>query len=49
MANNTSLRVIDLLLAADAQAINGVLYGGNASKRKMANDVFSAVNQAGGL
>jgi hypothetical protein len=49
VANNTTMTVMDLLVAADAQAVNGVLYGGNATKRKEANDVFSAVNQAGGL
>jgi hypothetical protein len=49
VANNTVLTVMDLLLATDAQAVNGVLYGGNTAKRNMANDVFSAVNQAGGI
>ena len=49
VANNTMLTVMDLLLATDAQAVNGVLYGGNTTKRNMANDVYSAVNQAGGI
>lgn len=49
VANNSTLTLMDLLLAADAQAVNGVLYGGNATKRNEANSVFSAVNQAGGL
>jgi hypothetical protein len=49
VANNTTMTVMDLLLAADAQAVNGVLYNGNATKRTMANNVFSAINQAGGL
>ncbi len=49
VANNSTLTLIDLLRAADAQAVNGVLYGGNAAKRKEANDVFSAVNQAGSI
>ena len=40
---------MDILLAADAQARNGVLYNGNTAKRNMANDVFSAINQAGGI
>src|SRR5207248_10063696 len=48
-ANNTTMTVMDLLLATDAQAVNGVLYGGNATKRNLANDVFGAVNQAGGI
>jgi hypothetical protein len=40
---------MDLLLAADARAVNGVLYGGNATRRNEANNVFSAVNQDGGI
>ena len=43
------LTLMDLLLATDAQAVNGVLYNGNTTKRNHANDVYSAVNQAGGL
>jgi len=46
-ANNSTLTLMDLLLAADAQAVNGVLYNGNATKRNEANIVYSAVNQAG--
>jgi hypothetical protein len=49
VANNTTLTVMDLLLAADAQAVNGVLYNGNSTKRNEANTVFSAVNQDGGI
>jgi hypothetical protein len=49
VANNTVMSVLDLLLATDAQAVNGVLYNGNATKRNHANNVYSAVNQAGGL
>ena len=43
------MTVMDLLLAADDQAVNGVLYNGNTTRRKEANDVFSAINQSGGL
>jgi hypothetical protein len=49
VANNSTLTLMDLLLAADAQAVNGVLYGGNTAKRNEANNVFSAVNQAGAI
>jgi uncharacterized delta-60 repeat protein len=49
VANNTTMTVMDLLLATDAQAVNGVLYAGNATKRSHANDVYSFVNQAGGF
>ena len=49
VANNTTMTVMDLLLATDAQAVNGVLYGGNTTRRKEANDVYSALNEGGGL
>jgi|GEM_PF-5973545 len=49
VANNSTLTVIDLLLATDAQAVNGLLYNGNTTKRNEANTVFSALNQAGGI
>jgi hypothetical protein len=49
VANNTTRTVMDLLLAADAQAVNGVLYNGNTTRRNEANNVFSAINQAGGI
>jgi hypothetical protein len=49
VADNTTMTVMDLLLAADSQAVNGVLYNGNTTKRNMANTVFSAINQAGGV
>ena len=49
MANNTTMTVMDLLLAVDSQAVNGVLYNGNATKRNEANNLFSALNEAGGI
>jgi hypothetical protein len=49
VSNNTVMTVLDVLLAADAQAVNGVLYNGDTTKRNQANTVFSAINQAGGL
>jgi hypothetical protein len=49
VATNTTMTVMDLLLATDAQAVNGVLYNGNATRRSHANDVYTAINQAGGL
>jgi hypothetical protein len=48
VANNTTLTLLDLLLATDEQAVNGVLYNGDALRRSEANSVYSAVNQAGG-
>jgi hypothetical protein len=47
VANNTVMTVMDLLLAIDSQAVNGVLYNGNTAKRTKANNVFGAINQAG--
>jgi hypothetical protein len=49
VANNTVMTVLDVLLAADAQAVDGVLYNGDTTKRNQANTVFNAINQAGGL
>jgi hypothetical protein len=49
VANNTTMTVMGLLLAADSQAVDGVLYNGNTTKRNQANSVFSAINQAGGV
>jgi hypothetical protein len=40
VANNTTMTVMDLLRGADAQAVNGLLYNGNTTKRKEANHVF---------
>jgi hypothetical protein len=48
-ADDTVMTVMDVLMAADAQAVDGVLYNGDTAKRNKANTVFSAVNQAGGL
>jgi hypothetical protein len=49
VADDTVMTVMDVLLAADAQDVNGVLYNGDTVKRNKANAVFSAINQAGGL
>jgi hypothetical protein len=49
VADNTVMTVMDLLLAADAQAVNGVLYNGDTVNRTKANNVFSAINEAGGI
>lgn len=49
VADNTTMTIMDLLLATNSQAVNGVLYNGNTAKRTMANNVYSAVNQAGGI
>jgi hypothetical protein len=46
--HHVSLRS-DVLMAAHAQAVNGVLYRGDTAKRNQANTVFSSINQAWGL
>jgi hypothetical protein len=43
------MTVMDLLLATEAQAVNGLLYNGNTAKRNEANAVYSALNQAGSI
>jgi hypothetical protein len=48
VADNSTMTVMDILLAVDSQAVNGVLYNGDVAKRTKANNVFSAINQAGG-
>src|SRR5437762_11100534 len=58
VANNSSLSVMDLLLAANARAHDGLLYdlngngridGSEAGYRSMANDLFAAINEAGDI
>jgi hypothetical protein len=49
VANNTNMEVLDILGAADARAVNGVLYNGNTGMRNMANNVFSGINQQGDI
>jgi hypothetical protein len=49
VADNTTMTVMDLLLATNDQAVNGVLYSGNATKRAHANSVYSALNNAGDI
>jgi hypothetical protein len=47
VSNNTTLTVMDLLLATNDQAVDGVLYNGFGIGRAEANNVYSAVNEAG--
>jgi hypothetical protein len=49
VADNTTMTVMDLLLATDAQSVNGVLYNGDTTKRNKANNIFSAINEGGGI
>jgi len=47
--DNTIMTVYDILAAADARAVGGVLYGGNWAMRTMANNVFAGINEAGDI
>jgi hypothetical protein len=47
VANNSTLNVYELLRAVDQQAVHSVLYGGDATLRQQAADLFDALNQAG--
>ena len=49
VANNTVLNVYQLLQAANAKAVSGVLYGGDPTLMALALNVFDGVNTAGGL
>lgn len=49
VTNNSTMTVLDLLLATNDQAVGGLLYSGNATRRSHANNVYSALNQAGGI
>jgi hypothetical protein len=41
------MRVIDILRAADARALEGVLYPGDDPLRRIANEVFEGINTTG--
>jgi hypothetical protein len=49
VANNTTLTVLQILQAANARAVNGVLYNGNSTLRNAANTVFTGINEAGDI
>ena len=49
VANNTTLSVMQILQATNALASGGVLYSGNTSLCNLANNVYSAINQLGGI
>jgi hypothetical protein len=49
VANNTTLDVYALLQGVNDQAVLGVLYNGNTSLRHQAQDLFSALLQAGSI
>jgi hypothetical protein len=48
-ANNTTRNVFELLKAVDQQSVFGVLYNGDTTLQKAANDLFDALNRAGAI
>ncbi len=49
VADYTDLTVMDILLATDEQAVDGMLYDLDAVLRSLANEVYSAINEAGDI
>jgi hypothetical protein len=49
VANGSTLTVYGLLAAVNRQAVNGVLYGGNAALQGECADLLGALNQAGSI
>src|SRR5262245_13305866 len=47
--NDTTMTVLEIMQAANAFAVNGVLWNGNTTLRNMGNDVFSGINQNGDI
>jgi hypothetical protein len=46
VANNTSLTVSQMLTAVNNQAVDGVLFNGDAHLRDLAEDLFERLNRA---
>jgi hypothetical protein len=49
VANGTTLNVYELLKAVDRSAVSGVLYNGDTTLRKEANDLFDTLNKTGSI
>jgi hypothetical protein len=47
MANGSDANVLELLLIANQEAVNGVLFDGNAGLQNLAARVFAGINSAG--
>jgi hypothetical protein len=47
VTNGTARNVYELLRAVNQQAVNGVLYNGNAQSRDQCEDLFERLNRAG--
>ena len=49
VSNGSTLTVMQILNRANSQATSGVLYGGNMTRRKLALDALTGINNTGGL
>jgi protocatechuate 3,4-dioxygenase beta subunit len=49
VSNNTTVGVLDLLLATDARSSGGNLYNMDALLRALANEVYTRINEAGDI
>jgi hypothetical protein len=49
VANNTTLNVYQLVQAVNNKAVNGVLYGGNATWQAQCANLFNSLDQAGSI
>ena len=49
VSNNTTLTVMDILLATDLQSSGGILYSGLSTLRNLANNVYDGINNAGDI
>jgi hypothetical protein len=48
-ANNTVMSVMQIVLYCNTRAVNGSLYNGNTNLQSQADDLFTAINQAGDI
>ena len=49
VANFTNMRVLDILMATDDQSTQGRLYDLNSLLQRLANDIYTAINEAGDI
>jgi hypothetical protein len=47
VADDTNMTILDMLLATDLMAVSGRLYGTAVLLRNLANEAYSAINEAG--
>jgi len=49
VADNTDMAIMDILLATNEQSVDGQLYDLDGILRRLANEVYSAINEAGDI